>query len=103
MAAELIAWKTEDYEFVGVEGGDVLVESFEALVLWCEAAFGGGVDYEDDFALELVEGEWVSGGCRDGISAIALRRIREEGMVYNETYRPSARSHKSPWHVQMTF
>lgn len=38
-------------------GFDVLVEFLQALELRREAAFGGGVDDEDDFALEVDEGE----------------------------------------------
>lgn len=36
---------------------EFLVEGLETAVLWCEAALGGGVDDEEDFA--LVVGEWL--------------------------------------------
>ena len=48
---ELVAGEAEDGEFVArVGGGDFLVEGFKAGELWGEAAFGGCVDDEDDFA-----------------------------------------------------
>lgn len=50
---ELIAGKAEDDEVVFVAVGDFLVEFFETFELWGEAAFGGGVDDEDDFVVEL--------------------------------------------------
>ena len=56
---ELVAGETEDDELVGVFGGggvDLFVEGFEAFELWGEAAFGGGVDDEDDFVFEGGEG-----------------------------------------------
>ena len=34
-------------------GGDFVVEGLEAFELGGEAAFGGGVDDEDDFAFEV--------------------------------------------------
>ncbi len=49
---ELVAGETEDEEVVGVFFFDFLVEFFETFELGGEAAFGGGVYYEDDFVLE---------------------------------------------------
>lgn len=53
---ELVAGETEDDELVGVFGGYGFVERFEGGELGREAAFGGGVDDEDDFAFESGEG-----------------------------------------------
>ena len=50
LAAELVAGEAEDDEFAGVRGFDLLVEGFESAVLGGEAALGGGVDDEEDFA-----------------------------------------------------
>ena len=52
MAAELVAGEAENGEVFGVLGFDGLVEVLEAFELRSEAAFGGGVDDEDDFAFE---------------------------------------------------
>lgn len=52
MATELVAGEAEDGEVFGMFGFDGLVEGFEAFELWREAAFGGGVDDQDDFAFE---------------------------------------------------
>ncbi len=49
---ELVAGEAEDDEVVGVFFFDFLVEAFEAFELGGEAAFGGGVYYEDDFVFE---------------------------------------------------
>ena len=55
---ELVAGHAEDDELVLVvgEGVDFLVEGLEAFELRGEAAFGGGVDDEDDFVFEGGEG-----------------------------------------------
>lgn len=55
LGVELVTGKAEKDELVRVFGGDFLVEGFEAGELGCEAAFGGGVDHEDYFALVLGE------------------------------------------------
>lgn len=60
LAAELVAGEAEDCEGVRVFGLNGLVKGFEALELWGEAAFGGGVDGQDDFAFEGGEGEGVA-------------------------------------------
>lgn len=60
LAAELVAGEAEDGEGVRVLGLNGLVEGFEALELRGEAAFGGSVDGEDDFASEGGEGEGVA-------------------------------------------
>jgi hypothetical protein len=52
----LVAGEAEDEELVGVRGRDFFVEGFEAFELRGEAAFGGGVDDEDDFAFGVDEG-----------------------------------------------
>lgn len=57
LAAELVAGEAEDGEVVRVLLLDGLVQALEALELRREAALGGGVDDEDDLALEGVEGE----------------------------------------------
>jgi hypothetical protein len=56
----LVARKAEDGERVWVGRGDIFVEGFEAGELRREAAFGGGVDDEDDFAFEVVGGEGLA-------------------------------------------
>ena len=50
LAAELVTGEAEDDEFARVRAFDFLVERLKAGVLWCEAALGGGVDDEQDFA-----------------------------------------------------
>ena len=56
LAAKLVAREAEDFKVVGVGPGlDVLVQLLEAGELGGEAALGGGVDDEDDFAGELGE------------------------------------------------
>lgn len=57
LASELVAWEAEDLELAGVLFLQLLVELLESAVLWGEAALGGGVDDEEDFA--LVVGEWL--------------------------------------------
>lgn len=46
----MVAGEAEDDELAGVRGFDLLVEGFESAVLGGEAALGGGVDDEEDFA-----------------------------------------------------
>ena len=53
---ELVAGEAENEEFIRVGDGDGFVEGFERGELWGEAAFGGCVDDEDDFAFEGGEG-----------------------------------------------
>jgi hypothetical protein len=52
LAAELVAGEAQNGEVFGVLGFDGLVEVLEAFELRGEAAFGGCVDDEDDFAFE---------------------------------------------------
>ncbi len=52
----MVAGDAEDFEGVGVGGFEFFVEGFETLELGGEAAFGGGVDDEDDFVFEVGEG-----------------------------------------------
>lgn len=63
LAAELVAREANDLE-VGVLGADGLVELLETLVLRGEAALGGDVNYQDNFALVLVEWEWFTLFCK---------------------------------------
>jgi hypothetical protein len=60
LVAELVAGEPQNGEGIGVFGLDGLVELLETLELRGEAAFGGGVDDENDLALELFEGVWVA-------------------------------------------
>lgn len=60
MVSELIAWKPENGEFSGTFLLDGFVEFFEAGELRREAAFGGCVDDEDDFALVIRQRVGVS-------------------------------------------
>lgn len=53
LAAELVAGKADDLEVVGVLRLQVLVEFLKPGELRGEAAFGGGVDDEDDFAVQV--------------------------------------------------
>lgn len=57
LASELIAREAEDLELAWVLFLELLIEGLETAVLWGEAALGGGVDDEEDFA--LVVGEWL--------------------------------------------
>ena len=66
LAAELVAGEAEDGEGVWVGGCDGLVEFFEGGELRGEAALGGGVDNEDDFAFEGGEGEGGAFFCFEG-------------------------------------
>jgi hypothetical protein len=50
LAAELVAREADDFEVVGVLGLQVFVEFLKSGELRCEAALGGCVDDEDDFA-----------------------------------------------------
>lgn len=52
---ELVAGEAQDNEVVRVVRLDFLVEFLEAFELRREAAFGGGVDDQDDFVLEVGE------------------------------------------------
>ena len=63
---ELVAGEAQDDEVVRVRGLDLLVELLETFELGREAAFGGGVDDEDDFVLEVREGVWLAFFCRFG-------------------------------------
>lgn len=64
LASKLVAWEAENLELAWVLGLDVLVEGLESSVLWGEAALGGGVDDEEDFALVLGEWLWLALLCR---------------------------------------
>lgn len=67
LTAELVAGEAQDGE-VRVGGVHLLVELFEALELRGEAALGGGVDDEDDLALEGGERVLVALLCGVGMS-----------------------------------
>jgi hypothetical protein len=60
LAAELVAREAEDDEVVGVLLLDLVPDFFEPGVLGREAAFGGGVDDEDDFAFVVGEGDLLA-------------------------------------------
>lgn len=64
----MVAGEAQDLKVVAVGGAEVLVELLEAGVLGREAALGGGVDNEDDLALELAEVELVAGLCTRGLA-----------------------------------
>ena len=53
LVAKLVAREADNEERFGILGFDLLVEFFETLELGREAAFGGGVHHEDNFALEI--------------------------------------------------
>ena len=59
LASELVAWEAEDLKLSRILLVELFVEGLEAAVLWGEAAFGGGVDDEEDLA--LVVGKWLWG------------------------------------------
>lgn len=52
LVAELVAGEAEDEEFVGVFGGDGLVEFLQAFELRRKATFGGGVHDQYGLAFE---------------------------------------------------
>lgn len=64
LAAKLVAGEAKNGEVFGMLGLDGLVEVLEAFKLRSEAAFGGGVDDEDDFAFEGGEVEGFALLCR---------------------------------------
>lgn len=55
LPAKLIAGETQDLKVFAVRRLERLVEFLQPFELWREAAFGGCVDDEDDFAAELRE------------------------------------------------
>jgi len=64
LATKLVTRETKDDELIWVGRGDLLVQRLEALVLGREAAFGGGVYDEDDFAFVVFEGDGGAFLCR---------------------------------------
>ena len=64
MVTELVAGEADDLEVVGVLGLQFFVQLLKAFELWCETAFRGCIDDEDDFAFELVEGKRLTFLCR---------------------------------------
>ena len=76
MVHELVAGDADDFELVGVGGFYFFVEGFEAFELGGEAAFGGGVDDEDDFVLEVGEGIGLSFSCSEGQRESAMRFVK---------------------------
>lgn len=60
LVSELIAREPENGEFAGVFLLDGLVQFLKTCELGREAAFGGSIDDEDDFAFVLVQGVGVS-------------------------------------------
>lgn len=72
MAVELVAGEAEDGEVFRVLGLELLVEGLEVFELGGEAALGGGVDDEDDLAVEGAEGEGLALLCSRVLVAISL-------------------------------
>lgn len=66
LAAELVAGEAENGEIFGVLLLQLLVELLEAFELGCETALGGGVDDEDNLALQGGEGEGLALLCEVG-------------------------------------
>lgn len=60
LAVELVAGEAEDGEVFRVALLQLLVELLEAFELGCETALGGGVDDEDDLALQGGEGKGLA-------------------------------------------
>ena len=56
----LVAGEAENDKVVAVLGLQVLVQLLETLVLGGEAALGGGVDEEDDFAFVVGHGHFLA-------------------------------------------
>ena len=66
MATELVAGEAEDDEIIAVFFFDALVKFLEAFILGREAAFGGRVDNEDDFAFVFGERDRLAFLCKRG-------------------------------------
>jgi len=64
LTTELVTRETKDDKLIWVGRGDLLVQRLEALVLGREAAFGGSVYDEDDFAFIDFEGDSGAFLCR---------------------------------------
>ena len=60
LTAKLVAGKAENGKVATGRVGflHILVKALEGLVLWSKSALGGGVDHENDLALESAEIEW---------------------------------------------
>ena len=85
----MVAGEAEDDE-VFVFGRDFLVERFERGVLGREAAFGGGVDDEDDFVFEGGEVVGLAFFCRVVLVVFFfLGGGRKVGRVRGRVYRGS--------------
>lgn len=76
LVTKLVAGEAEDDKVVGVLLLDRLVELLEALVLGSEAALGGRVDDEDDFALVIGEGDFLALLCRDARKRLSVLFFR---------------------------
>ena len=78
LTPKLIAWKPQYDKVVFVFAllSNLLVELLQALELWCEAAFRGGVHNENDFVVKLRQ---VVGGTLlcDSLSASGQRDVEE--------------------------
>ena len=68
---ELVAGDADDFEGVRVRGFELFVEGFETFELRGEAAFGGGVDDEDDFVAEVRKGVGLAFFCGGEEGALA--------------------------------
>lgn len=66
MAAELVAREPEELKVLGVLRLELLVDLLEAFELRGEAALGGSVDGEDDFAFQGREREGLALFCAGG-------------------------------------
>ena len=75
---ELVAGEAQDDEVVRVLGLDFFVERLETFELGREAAFGGGVDDQDDFVFEVGEGVGLAFFCVGGRMSAKWGGMRSE-------------------------
>lgn len=75
----MVAGEAEDEELVGVTGCYFFIEGFEAIELWGEAAFGGSVDDENDFAFEVDEGVGITLFCEEEVISGMSEKEKGEG------------------------
>lgn len=73
LATELVAREPNDLELVAVLALDILVQLLKARELRCEAALGGGVDDEDNLAVELRERIFSAALCA-GLAELRSRK-----------------------------
>lgn len=77
LATKLVARESEDGEIIAVALLQGLVELFEALELRGEAALGGGVNDEDDLALERGEREFLALLCCVKLASVLCEYARD--------------------------